>query len=146
MGLPATLMVSTNVVYPDPNTTLPVLISILEPVGGRFVDVQNHLVAHTSSGDMIVDATWPTGTEQYGMVVNNQFQLGENQQIAYPPTETWIVPDDVDPQAFKEALLHEHATEEELAARDLFILTLSQGLAATTGVGGQGFCHADLIR
>ena len=136
MGLPATLMASTNVAYPDPTTTHPDLFAILEPVGGRFVDVHNYLVVHTSAGDMIVDATWPTGTERYGMVVNSQFRLGENQQIAYPPAETWVVPDDVDPQAFKEALLHEHFTEEELAVRDQFILALSQGLAVITGVNG----------
>ena len=128
--LPATLMASTNVAYLDPTTTHPALMAILEPVGGRFVDVHNYLVVHTTAGDMIVDATWPTGTERYGMVVNDEFWLGKDQQIAYPPIETWIVPDDVDPQAFKEALLNEHFTPEELAARDQFILALSRGLAA----------------
>ncbi len=135
LDLPAALMASTNVAYPDPATTEPTLMAILEPVGGRFVDVHNYLVVHTPAGDMIVDATWPIGTERFGMVVNKQFVLGEDQKIAYPPTETWVVPADVDPQAFKQALLKEHFTEAELAARDQFIRTLSLGLVAMSDAG-----------
>ena len=140
LGLAATLMACTTSAYPDPATMHPALGEILEPVGGRFVDVHNYLVVDAPTGvdapagDMIVDATWPAGTERYGMVVNKTFQLGQNQQIAYTPTETWVVPDDVDPQAFKEALLIEHFTSEELAARDQFIRTLSEGLAAIAGM------------
>lgn len=136
LGLSSTLMACTIVAYLDPATTLPALMAILEPVGGRFVDVHNYLVLHTPAGDMIADATWPSGTERYGMVVNRQFHLGEHQQIAYQPIETWVVPDDVDPQAFKDALLSEHFTQDELAARDQFILALSQGLADIAGVDG----------
>ena len=134
LGLPATLMASTTSAYPDPATMHPALVAILEPVGGRFVDVHNYLVVDAPAGDMIVDATWPLGMERYGMVVNKQFRLGENQQIAYTPTETWVVPDDVDPQVFKDALLAEHFTAEELAARDQFIRALSEGLSAIAGV------------
>ncbi|HEY52237.1 MAG TPA: hypothetical protein G4N94_02135 [Caldilineae bacterium] len=133
LGLPADLMACTIIAHPDPATTHPALMAILEPVGGRFVDVHNYLVVHAPAGDMIVDATWPLETERYGMVVNRQFRLGENQQIAYTPSETWVVPEDVDPQAFKDALLAEHFTPAELAARDQFIRVLSEGLVATAG-------------
>ncbi len=136
LDLPATLMASTASAYPDPATMHPALVAILEPVGGRFVDVHNYLVVDAPTGDMIVDATWPMGTERYGMVVNKTFRLGENQQVAYTPTETWVVPDDVDPQVFKNALLGEHFTQAELAARDQFIRALSKGLAAISGAEG----------
>ena len=80
LDLPAALMASTNVAYPDPATTEPTLMAILEPVGEQFVDVHNYLVVHTPAGGMIVDATWPIGTDRFGMVVNKQFVLGEDQK------------------------------------------------------------------
>ena len=67
------------------------------------------------------------------MPVNESFQLGQSQDIAYTPIESWEVPEDRDPQKFKNELLREHFTPEELAARDKFIRTLSAmlGEAAT---------------
>ena len=75
-------------------------------------------------------ATWPAGSERYGLLVNRSFRLGQDQQIAYPPQAAWIVPADGDPQAFKDALLRQHFTPAELAARDAFIVALSQGMSS----------------
>jgi hypothetical protein len=56
--------------------------------------------------------------------------LGQTQALAYPIEQTYVVPDEQNPQTFKEKLLREHFTPEELAARDAFIRALSQMLAA----------------
>jgi hypothetical protein len=75
---------------------------------------------------MIVDATWPLAMRPSGRVVNEHFVLGEDQQIAEPPLETWEVPSGYDPQEFKEQLLRTHFTPAELKYRELVIQWLSQ--------------------
>jgi len=75
---------------------------------------------------MVVDATWPLSTLGKGTVVNEQFILGEDQQIACEPLNTWIVPDDLDAQIFKQNLLTDNFTTLELAHRDAFIKTLGE--------------------
>jgi hypothetical protein len=75
---------------------------------------------------MIVDATWPLVTRLAGRVVNESFVLGQDQQIAQPPLETWPVPAGQDPQEFKEHLLQAHFTPAELKYRELVIQWLSQ--------------------
>jgi hypothetical protein len=59
-------------------------------------------------------------------VVNERFVLGENQQIACEPVKTWIVPDDGTAQDFKDTILKESFTSEELAHREEFIKTLGE--------------------
>ena len=73
---------------------------------------------------MIVDATWPLATKGMGTVVNEHFVLGENQQIACEPLKTWVVPEEGDSQEFKNKILKESFTPEELAHREEFIKTL----------------------
>ena len=96
--------------------------------GGRFVDVHNYLVLELPEGEMVVDATWPLGVDQYSLKVNEEFVLGQDQQIACTPIQSWVVPEECDAQAFKEQLLREHFTPQELAFRDAFILALSEWL------------------
>ena len=59
------------------------------------------------------------------MVVNENFVLGENQQIAYQPLKTWVVPEEGDSQEFKNKILKESFTPEELAHRDDVIETFA---------------------
>ncbi|MBE2223598.1 MAG: hypothetical protein IAF02_18800 [Anaerolineae bacterium] len=87
----------------------------------NFVDVHNYLVLHLPEGDMIVDATFPLLSEPFGATVNKQFVLGENQSIACEPLQTWVVPEDGDPQAFKDDLLRANFSEAELAHREAII-------------------------
>jgi hypothetical protein len=75
---------------------------------------------------MIVDATWPLATKGVGTVVNERFVLGEDHQIASEPLKTWVVPEDRDPQEFKDEILKESFTPEELAHREEFIQTLGK--------------------
>ena len=135
LGYPARIMACTTITYPDPATTHPELMTILEPVGGRFVDVHNYLVLDLPDGEMTVDATWPLETRPLGMTVNESFQLGQSQDIAFVPIESWEVPENRDAQEFKHELLQEHFTAEELVARDEFIHALSTMLAFSAANG-----------
>lgn len=125
LGYTVKLMACTTVTHPNPETTPSILLDILEPVGGRLVDIHNYLVLELPDGEMIVDATWPLATKVAGMTVNESFQLGQSQKIAAEPIENWEVPGDRDYQEFKNELLQEHFTPEELATRDEFIHLLS---------------------
>ena len=130
LGLDARVMAGALRYTPDPEWTLPQLRALLEPVGGVFVDIHNWVEIELPSGPMAVDATWPLKLKQYGFPVNETFELGKSQHLAYPIFETYVVPDDEDPQIFKDRLLKEHFTPEELAAREAFIQALSQLLSA----------------
>ena len=130
LGLDARVIAGVLRYRPDPAHTDPRLLALLEPTGGVFVDVHNWVEIELPSGSMSVDATWPAKLKPYGFPVNETFELGRSQALAYPILQTYVVPDDQDPQAFKQKLLHEHFTPQELAAREAFIQALSQMLAA----------------
>lgn len=125
LGYASRLMACTAVTHIDLQAANDPLKTILEQSQGRFVDVHNYLILALSDGDMIVDATWPLVTQGLGTVVNETFVLGEDQQIACEPIETWTVPEGQDPQAFKEQVLQESFSEEELKHRETFIQILS---------------------
>jgi len=61
-----------------------------------------------------------------GTVVNERFALGEDQKIACDPIKTWVVPEEGDSQEFKDKILKESFSPEELAHRDEFIRTLGK--------------------
>lgn len=87
----------------------------------QFVDVHNYLVLDLPEGEMVVDATWPLVSKPYGTIVNERFVLGESQTIACEPIQTWVVPEEGDPQAFKDELLQANFSAEELAHRESII-------------------------
>jgi hypothetical protein len=129
LGIPARVMACTTVYkFGIPNTHEAIRQALAE-ADVSFVDVHNYLVLDLPEGEMIVDATWPLSSKPFGTVVNEQFVLGESQTIACEPRQTWVVPDDGDPQTFKNELLHTHFTAEELAHRD-DIITLINTLFA----------------
>ena len=125
-GYSSRLIACTAVTRVDPKKVQGKLRELLEQSGGRFVDVHNYLVLELPGKEMIVDATWPLDTKGSGTVVNERFILGENQQIACEPIKTWIVPDDRNAQDFKDVILKESFTPEELAHRDEFIKALGE--------------------
>ncbi|RME83527.1 MAG: hypothetical protein D6775_07840 [Caldilineae bacterium] len=128
LGLSARVMACTTARHFRPGELPPDLEKTLAEAGGRFVDVHNYLILELPEGEMIVDATWPLSARDKGMVVNEQFVWGKDQRIAAEPLQVWPVPEDVDPQAFKNRLLNAHFTPAELAARDRFIEKLSEML------------------
>jgi hypothetical protein len=124
LGYKSRLIACTTVTLIDPKGVRGKLRRLLEQSNGRFVDVHNYLTLELPQGEMIVDATWPLSTMGMGTVVNENFVLGENQQIACKPIKTWVVPEDGNAQEFKNQILRESFTAEELAHRDEFIKTL----------------------
>jgi hypothetical protein len=93
---------------------------------GPVIDVHNYLILHTSTGPMVVDATWPLGAKALGLPVNEEFVWGRDMVLACEPIVHRIVPDDGDPQAFKEALLRQSAPGDDLARRDAVIDAISK--------------------
>ena len=124
LGYPSRLIACTTVMHIDPQQVPGKLRELLEQSNGRFVDVHNYLVLELPDREMIVDATWPLATKGTGTVVNEQFVWGQNQQIACEPIKTWVVPKDGDAQEFKNQILKDTFTPEELAHRDEFIKAL----------------------
>ena len=126
LGYSSRLIACTTVAHIDPKEVSGKLRTLLEQSEGRFVDVHNYLILETPEGEMIVDATWPLATKGMGTVVNEKFVLGENHQIACEPLKTWDVPNDRDAQDFKDEILKDSFTPEELAHREEFIHTLGK--------------------
>jgi hypothetical protein len=126
LGYHSRLIACTTVTLIDPKEVRGKLRKLLEQSHGRFVDVHNYLVLELPDREMIVDATWPLATKGMGTVVNERFVLGENQQIACEPIKTWVVPEEGDSQEFKNKILKESFTPEELAHREEFIQTLGK--------------------
>lgn len=126
LGLQSRLMACTTESHVDPDQAVGELRVLLEESGGRLVDVHNYLVVETPEGDTIVDATWPLTMKVLGFDVNEDFVPGVDQQLADTPVKHWVVPEDRDPQEFKDELLREHFTPEELDHRDRFIRVFSE--------------------
>ena len=126
LGYSSRLIACTTVNLIDPKKVRGKLRTLLKQSDGRFVDVHNYLVLELPGKEMIVDATWPIDTKGSGTVVNERFVLGENHQIACEPVKTWVVPDDLNAQGFKDKILKESFTPEELAHREEFIKALGE--------------------
>jgi hypothetical protein len=126
LGYSSQLIACTTVAHINPKEVMGKLRTLLEQSEGRFVDVHNYLILETPNGEMIVDATWPLSTKGMGTIINEHFVLGENHQIACKPLKTWVIPDDRAPQEFKNEILKDSFTPEELKHREEFIKTLGK--------------------
>ena len=122
-------MACTSITPIQPEIIPQELYNSYELSGRKLVDVHNYLNLILADGDMIVDATWPISTTKYGFRVNEEFIMGEDQLLSCKPIKTWVVPENVDPQEFKDQLLLENFSREELVFRDAFILALGNGLS-----------------
>lgn len=129
LGIPSRLIACTTETRLDPAEVHPRLRPILHRGGGRVVDVHNYLVLELPQGEMVVDATFPASYKKYGMTVNEDFILGQDQHIAAKPMRIWVVPPEKDAQEFKDELLQQNFTPQELAVREDFICTLGELLA-----------------
>ena len=126
LGYSSRLIACTTVNLIDPKKVRGKLRRLLKQSNGRFVDVHNYLILELPGKEMIVDATWPINTKGSGTVVNERFVLGEDHQIACEPIKSWVVPDDRNAQDFKDEILKDSFTPEELAHREEFIKTLGE--------------------
>jgi hypothetical protein len=126
LGYSSRVIACTTVTQIDPKRVLGKLRTLLKQSGGRLVDVHNYLILELPDGEMVVDATWPVSARGMGVVINEQFVPGQDQKIAVKPLKSWVVPDGRDPQEFKNEILEESFTPQELAHRDEFLMTLSK--------------------
>lgn len=128
LGFSSKLIACTTVEAVDPSKIPPSLKSLYEEANRRFVDVHNYLlVSIPESGQMVVDATFPMSARENGMVVNENFVMGEDQQIAAKPLESWVIPPEQDAQDFKDELLKKHFAPAELQFREIVIAAISSG-------------------
>lgn len=131
LGLPSEIIACTSVTPIEQDQVTPKYQQLYEAANRRFVDVHNYLLVTLPGGDkMIVDATWPLSTRKYGMIVNEDFILGQDQELATTPIQTWVVPPGSDAQAFKDQILKEHFTPAELEFREVVIEALSNRTTA----------------
>jgi hypothetical protein len=127
LDLPSTLIACSSITPVDPDDVEPAMQQLYQAANRRFVDVHNYLIVTVpDSSEMVVDATWPLSTKKNGMVVNEDFILGQDQKLATNPIETWVVPPGSDAQEFKDQLLKEHFTPAELQFREVVIEELSK--------------------
>lgn len=89
--------------------------------GQSVVDIHNYLVVDTPQGQMKVDATWPLRAGEVGLPVNAAWQWGQDMTLACTPIESWTVPEGQTVSDFKDRLLAERYSPEELERRDQFI-------------------------
>ena len=94
---------------------------------GPIPDVHTFLRLEVENGWMDVDATWPLHTREIGMPVNERFELGVSMTLACDPIEIFYVPDDSDPQDFKNDLIESHCAGQ-FRSRDQFIRDMSKWL------------------
>jgi hypothetical protein len=127
LGLPSKVIACITVTPIDPTQVPDSHKALYEAAGRHFVDVHNYLIVEVpDDGTMIVDATFPLSTAGAGMTVNEDFVLGQDQQIAADVLDAWPIPDGRDPQAFKDELLHKHFTPAELEFREEVIRALGE--------------------
>jgi hypothetical protein len=130
LGLAAQIIACTTVVPVDREQVPDHLLPLYESASYHFVDVHNYLlVALPGDRPMVVDATWPLSAAESGLTTNSAFTLGQDQQIAAKPLESWPVPPDRDPQEFKDELLRAHFTPAELLFREEVIRALGERTA-----------------
>jgi hypothetical protein len=127
LGFETKIVACTSITPVDPGDISPQVEPLYTAANCRFVDVHNYLLLSVpGGGEMIVDATWPLSAEQHGMIVNKEFVLGKDQHIVTTPIESWVVPADADPQAFKDQLLQEKFSLDELKFREVIIQAISE--------------------
>jgi hypothetical protein len=130
LGLPSQIIACTTVVPVDRADVPDHLLPIYESASCRFVDVHNYLlVTLPSGGQMLVDATWPLSAAEAGLTTNPVLVLGQDQQIAAVPLESWPIPPGRTPQDFKDELLRTHFTPAELLFREEVIRALGERTA-----------------
>lgn len=127
LGFQSRLIACTTIVPVADEQVPEDLKQLYRSANQRFVDVHNYLVLELPAGqEMVVDATWPLSARKLGMTSNQYFRLGENQEIAADPIESFEIPSDIDPIHFKKELLSSRFSEAELAFREEVIHALGE--------------------
>ena len=124
LGYASRLIACTTVAHINPKEVRGKLRKLLEQSKGRFVDVHNYLILNLPETEMIVDATWPLSTKGMGTVVNQCFVLGEISRLRVSRSKYGWFRRLATRRTFKDEILKDSFTPEELAHRDEFSGTL----------------------
>ena len=130
LGMDSRIVMVTHRFTRDNTSHCPAELKILanqEPVP----DVHTYLLLKSDQGWMNVDCTWPSSAEHLGMPVNGAFVEGHDMIVACDPIDSFVVPADDDPQAFKEQLIAEFCGSSS-TIRDEFIEGMSRWLSEAT--------------
>lgn len=95
---------------------------------GPIPDVHTFLRLEVGSEWMTVDATWPLAAAQLGLPVNERFEAGREMKLASEPDELFHVPEDVDPEEYKDTILR-GVVGGQATRRERFLEALSEWLA-----------------
>ena len=99
---------------------------------GPILDVHNYLIVRAPQGRTVVDATWPLSARAFGLTANDALVWGQDMRLACEPLQTWNVPVWMSVAAFKDQLLRERCTPQQLDRRDAFIDLLGRLLKGAT--------------
>jgi hypothetical protein len=91
----------------------------------------NRTNKNVSDGWTLIDATWPSSAADLGMPVNRQYQPGVDMELACDPIDHYEVPENMDPQAFKEELIQSFCGAR-MSQREFLIEGLGQWLGQHT--------------
>lgn len=96
----------------------------LRPMGSDSTELK------ADAGWTRLDATWPRETAVLGMTVNQRFEPGMDMQLACQPIEFFEVPEEADPQAFKEQLIGTFCAGQ-MSERELLIEGIGEWLTSS---------------
>jgi hypothetical protein len=127
LGLDSEIMACTSAELVDPDDIPASIQPLYESANRRFVDVHNYLLLSVpDGGQMIVDATFPLSAKKSGLVANEHFVMGQDQELSANPINTFTIPPGRDAQEFKDELLKKYFTPAELEFREVVIKALSK--------------------
>lgn len=132
MGYLCKMMACTQEIQVPPDVELPAELAACT-ANGPVIDIHNYLILTMPEGEMKVDATWPLSVGVLGLPINVQFVPGEDMKLACAPLEIFEVPDDISLVDFKDRLLQERFTTDQLEAREQFILGISKYFGLMSG-------------
>ena len=133
LGMQTILMMASHEFTPQNSPWLPPELMAMA-AEAPVPDVHTFLSAQTDAaaeagGWTAVDATWPLAASDLGLPANERLVPGRDMAVAADVEELFHVPEDVDPQQFKQSLVERYAAGQ-LDRRERFIAGLSRWLGA----------------
>jgi len=130
MGLEARIVMCTHQFTEENSRHFPAALRA-HLADGPVPDVHTYIRLHDHKGWTQVDATWPSSAAGLGMTVNLQYQPGVDMELACDPIDHFEVPENIEPQIFKEELIQSFCGPR-INQRELLIEGLREWLGLHT--------------
>ena len=140
LGLEARIMMCTHQFTKENSRHFPAALRA-HMADGPVPDVHTYIRLHDHKGWTQVDATWPSSAADLGMRVNLDYQPGVDMELACDPIDHFEVPENIDPQTFKEELIQSFCGPR-MGRRELLI----EGLAEWLGQHTSGSDGINIVR